>query len=114
MDSGKDSVDLLKQHLDRFGARLGHVLMLDPLRGEDFGILERSGLKEAALALGARIVHIRRLHETVINKIDAGSTRFWAAKNRSAIDGTGLGILERQRVKMWVNHAYEQIEHAGV
>ncbi len=114
MDSGKDSVDLLKKHLDRFGARLGHVLVLNQLRGEDFGILDRSGLKDAALALGAEVVQIRRLHETVINKIDAGSTSFWAAKNRSATDGTGLGILERQRVKMWLNHAYEQIERAGV
>ena len=114
MDSGKDSVDLLKKLLERFGARLGHVLVLNQLRGEDFGTLDRSGLKETALALGAKIVHIRRLHEPVINKIDAGSTSFWAAKNRSAADGTSLGILERQRVKMWLNHAYEQIEGAGL
>ena len=32
MDSGKDSVDLLKKHLDRFGARLGHVLVLNQLQ----------------------------------------------------------------------------------
>ena len=114
MDSGKDSVDLLKKLFDRFGDRLNYVVVLNQLRGDDFGIFERSGEKERAQALNARIISLKRLHEPVINKIDAGSTSFWAAKNRSAADGTSLGILERQRVKMWLNHAYEQIDGVGI
>ena len=57
---------------------------------------------------------LKRLHEPFITKIDAGSTSFWAAKNRSATDDKGLGILERQRVKVWLKHAYEEMARAGV
>jgi hypothetical protein len=110
MDSGRDSVDLLKKVLDRFGSRLNYILVLNQLRGDNFDIFEKSGEKQHALSLHARIVTLRRLHENVINKIDAGSTSFWAAKKRSATEATGLGILERQRVKVWLNHAYEQLD----
>ena len=110
MDSGRDSVDLLKKLLDRFGSRLNYVIVLNQLRGDNFDIFEKSGEKEHVLSLHARIITLRRLHENVINKIDAGSTSFWAAKNKSATETTGLGILERQRVKVWLNHAYEQLD----
>jgi hypothetical protein len=110
MDSGRDSVDLLKKVLDRFGSRLGYIVALNQMRGDNFDIFEKSGEKEHALSLNARFVTLRRLHETVINKIDAGSSSFWAAKNRSAADGAGLGILERQRVKIWLNHIHEQLD----
>ena len=36
MDSGRDSVDLLKKLLDRFGHRLHYVLVRNQLRGDDF------------------------------------------------------------------------------
>src|ERR1700678_4401379 len=49
MDSGKDSVDLLKKLLDRFGARLHYVLVLNQLRGDNFEIFEKSGERERAL-----------------------------------------------------------------
>jgi hypothetical protein len=114
MDSGKDSVDLLRKRLDSFGPRLRHVMVLNQLRGENFELLEQSGLRDSAFALGAKIIPLKRLHETVINKIDAGNTNFWSARNRSENDPNGLGILERQRVKMWLNHAYEQIDSVGV
>lgn len=39
---------------------------------------------------------------------------FWAAKHRSEKDTNGLGLLERQRVKVWLRHAYEGIERVGV
>jgi len=114
MDNGKDSVDLLKKLLDRFGARLNYVIVLNQLRGETFDMFNESGERERALALNARVITLKRLHEPVINKIDAGSTSFWAAKNRSATDLKGLGLLERQRVKLWLRSAYEQIDTLGI
>jgi hypothetical protein len=110
MDSGKDSVDLLKKLLDRFGSRLNYVIVLNQLRGDNFDIYEKSGEKEHARSLHARTFSLKRLHEPVINKIDAGSTSFWAAKNKSTTEASGLGILERQRVKVWLNNAYEQLD----
>jgi hypothetical protein len=107
-------VDLLKKLLDRFGARLNYVLVLNQLRGESFDIFDNSGEKERALGLNAKIISLKRLHEAVITKIDAASTSFWAAKNKSETNVKGLGILERQRVKVWLNSAYEQIDTLGV
>jgi CobQ/CobB/MinD/ParA nucleotide binding domain len=114
MDSGKDSLDLLKKLLDRFGARLNYVIVLNQLRGESFDLLDQSAEKERLRELGATIITLKRLHEPVINKIDAGSTSFWAAKNRSESDSTGLGILERQRVKIWLASAYAELDRAGI
>jgi hypothetical protein len=110
MDSGKDSVDLLKKLFDRFGKRLNYVLVLNQLRSETFDIFYASGERERATDLNARVITLKRLHEPVINKIDAGSTSFWAAKNRSTTEVKGLGLLERQRVKLWLRAAYEQLD----
>ena len=50
------------------------------------------------------------IEHAAVARIDAGSTSFWAAKNRTSTDVAGLGILERQRVKVWLNHAYDQLD----
>ena len=112
MDAGKDSVDLLKRLLDRFGRRVRYVLVRNQLRGDDFGQLERSGEQERALAMGARVIEIRRLHDAVAQKIDAANISFWAARNAAGKEGGALGLMEKQRVKLWLNHAYSQIEAA--
>ena len=114
MDSGRDSVDLLKRLLDRFGQRLHYVLVRNQLRGDDFGQLDRSGELERAKGLGAQVMDLKRLHEAVVQKIDIRNSSFWAARNASAIDGPGLGLMERQRLKMWMSHAYAALETVGV
>ena len=108
MDSGRDSVDLLSRLLDRFGQRVHYVLVRNHLRGDDFGQLDRSGQLERAIGLGARVIDIKRLHEAVVQKIDSRNSSFWSASNR-AVDGPGLGLMERQRLKMWLNHAFGEI-----
>ena len=114
MDSGKDSVDLLKKLLDRFGSRLNYIVVQNQLRGETFEIFDQSEAKAKALELGAKIITLRKLHEPVITKIDKVSSSFWAAQNRSATDPSGLGLLERQRVKVWIRNAYDQLDSVGV
>ena len=114
MDNGKYSVDLLKKLFDRFGNRLNYVIVLNQLRGETFDIFYASGERERATEFNAKVITLKRLHEPVINKIDAGSTSFWAAKNRTTTDLKGLGLLERQRVKLWLRAAYEQIDTVGI
>jgi len=109
MDSGRDSVDLLTRLLDRFGQRVHYVLVKNQLRGDDFGQLERSGQLDRARGLGAKVIDLKRLHDAVVQKIDARNASFWAAKNASAIDGPGLGLMERQRLKLWLNHAFGEI-----
>ena len=110
MDSGKDCVDLLNKLLDQFRARVNYVLVQNQLRDEQFTILESSGVKERALAFDAKVMTLKRLHAPVMTKIDGNSYSFWAAKNKDTESLTALGLLERQRVKIWLNHAYKEIE----
>ena len=113
MDSGRDSVDLLARLLDRFGQRVHYVVVKNQLRGDDFGQLERSGQLERAIGLGASVITIRHLHDPVVHKIDARNASFWAARHGGAIDGPGLGLMERQRLKLWLNHAFAEIARIG-
>lgn len=108
MDSGRDSADLLKKLLDTFGSRLNYVLVQNHIRGDHFDILEASGEKQRALGLHARVIDIKRLHEATMARIDSQSSSFWAATQRT--DEHALGILERQRVKLWLRHAYGEID----
>jgi len=113
MDSGRDSVDLLGKLLDRFGQRLHYVLVLNQLRGDDFGQLERSGLLDRAKGLGAKAIDLKKLHDSVVQKIDARNSSFWAAKHGTSAEGPGLGLMERQRLKMWLGHAFAELSKAG-
>jgi hypothetical protein len=114
MDSGKDCVDLLDKLLTQFNTRLNYVLVQNRLRDEHFTILESSGVKDRALAFDAKVMTLKRLHAPVMTKIDSNSYSFWASKNKDADSLNALGLLERQRVKIWLNHAYGEIESVGV
>lgn len=110
MDSGRDSVDLLRQWLDAFGGRVKLVIVLNEVRGDRFGILEASGERERAESLGASVITLRHLPDTTMQKIDRQSASFWAAANHPDRSATGLGLLERQRVKTWLHRAYAELE----
>jgi len=114
MDAGRDSVDLLRKLLDQFGARLKLVVVLNEVRGDQFDILKTSGELERAQDLGATVISIRRMQDTTMQKIDAQSTSFWAAIQPAEKPITGLGLLERQRVKIWLNKIYEQLDQIAV
>jgi hypothetical protein len=114
MDAGRDSVDLLAKLLDQFGPRLRYVLVRNQLRGDDFSQLDKSGEQSRALALGAQVMNLKHLHDPVVNKIDAANASFWAAKNQTGRDGPGLGMMERQRLKMWLAHAMGEIDRVSV
>ena len=112
MDSGRDSVDLLRRLLDRFGTGLQYVLVRNQVRGADFSGLEQSGEQSRAIGMGAHVVSVRKLNEHIIQKIDAASSSFWQAK-ASDKDSTGLGLMDRQRVKMWLRDVYREIDEVG-
>jgi hypothetical protein len=109
MDSGKDSVDLLQRLLDRYEQRLSYVIVQNQLRGEDFGILKKSGKLERAQGWGAAVIVIKRLQEATVTKIDANSSSFWAASQSEDKSGVRLGLLEKQRLRSWLKNAYEEI-----
>ena len=114
MDSGKDCVDLLDKLLSQFGTQLNYVLVQNQVRDEQFNILEHSGVKDRALAFDAKVMSLKRLHTPVMTKVDSNSYSFWAAKNKDTESSYPLGLLERQRMKIWLNHAYSEISNIGV
>ena len=114
MDAGRDSVDLLARLLDQFGARLHYVLVRNQIRGDDFSQLDKSGEQTRALALGGQVITLKHLHDPVVQKIDAANASFWAAKNVTDKTGPGLGMMERQRLKMWLAHAMAELDKVAV
>jgi CobQ/CobB/MinD/ParA nucleotide binding domain len=114
MDNGFDSVELLRQLLDQFGQKIKLVLVLNQLRGERFEQLETSGQRTRAQQMGASSMPLQRLADATMQKIDANSRSFWAAMNNGAgVDGT-LGLLEQQRLWVWIKRTYEEIDRIGV
>jgi hypothetical protein len=114
MDAGRDSVDLLSRLLDRFGDRLNYVLVLNQLRGDDFSQLERSGQLARAQALGARTMPLKHLQDAVLRKIDAANASFWSARTAPGSEGAKLGLLERQRLRVWLTQVESEFERLGV
>lgn len=113
MDTGRDSVDLLRKLLDTFGGKLDLVVVKNEIRGTDFHQLEQSGELARARELGARVVEIRRLHDATMQKIDGQSSSFWSAIHPTNPSASLVGMLERQRVKSWLNKTYAELERAG-
>lgn len=113
MDAGRDSVDLLRRVLDRFEGRIGHVLVRNALRGDDFRLLDASGLVQRAHALGARELNVRRLPDGIAQRMDGASSSFWAAQQAGGGEGA-LGLMDRQRLKLWRRDITQQLEALGV
>lgn len=108
-DAGKDSVDLLGRLLETYGAGPNYVVVKNLGRGTDFSQLNNSAAMGKALDLGAKVITLGQLHEASMRKIDRQNTSFWGAvHNRSEIDA--LGLLERQRVKLWLKRSYEALD----
>ena len=114
MDSGKDSVDLLDPLFAQYAPNMNYILVLNALRGDNFEIFENSEARKQALELDAKIMPLKRLHPPLMQKIDATSASFWAAKNSVPGSTVKLGLLERHRVKIWLREVYHQLDLLGV
>ncbi len=109
LDDTKDSLATLDDLFAAFGTTVSYVVVLNHGRGSSFALFEASPQKTKAEEHGATVIQLQRLHEASMRKIDRFDTSFWAAINRS--DGeAALGLLERQRVKMWLRRAYQELE----
>ena len=110
MDAGRDSVQLLSAWLDGPGAALPLVLVLNEVRGEQFSLLADSGLQARAEAgpAGARTMRLRKLPDALLQKVDAQGASFWAA-----LQPGPLGLLDRQRLKLWLQRGSADIAALG-
>ena len=108
MDDGMDSLALLGKLLDTYGSNVSYIIVLNHGRGADFTSFHESDIKRRAVELGATIIELRRLHEASMRKIDRLNASFWAAVNHRGTSES-LGLLERQRVKIWLARTYEEL-----
>ena len=107
MDDGADSVTLLSQVLARYASQpVDIVVVQNKGRGEHFERFLQSDTYTQALDQGVALIELPRLHAKLTQKIDFNNSSFWAVAN----DRRLLNIAERQRMKVWLRHAYEQLE----
>lgn len=107
MDDGRDTLTVLDDLLDTFGDTLGYVIVRNHGRGKDFTPFNTSEVCQRAVAANARFFDLGELHTNTMKKIDHLGISFWAAANNK---DAGLGLLERQRVRVWLKNCYKQLE----
>ena len=114
MDDGKDSLSLLSRLLQRYAGRANYVVVLNKGRGENFAPFQQSEAATSLTQLGAPVIELPALHKATMRSIDRLDKSFWSAVNQHNGSETSLGLLERQRVKVWLRESYGQLERIGV
>ncbi len=106
MDDGADSIDLLSVLLGRIDPQSALIVVRNLGRGVDFGAFDRSDARAEALARGAHIIDLPALHAATMGRVDHHNASFWAAANNR----DALGLMDRQRVRVWLRRAYQQLD----
>jgi hypothetical protein len=114
MDDGKDSVAVLSRLLQRYGERANYVVVLNEGRGQDFSLFRQSDANASVVRLAAPVLELPALHKATMLKIDRLDKSFWSALNHRNGSDTSLGMMERQRLKVWLRQAYGQFERIGL
>jgi len=110
MDDGADGIALLDALLDRYGSAAAYVVVKNYGRGKDFSAFESSAAQARAQGMGAAAIDLPDLHAATMRKIDHGSASLWAAAHTR---DCGLGLMDRQRVKVWTNRVYQQLDQVS-
>jgi hypothetical protein len=115
MDDGKDSVAVLSTLLQHFDGRANYIIVLNKGRGEDFSMFRQSEAAASVERLGAPILELPALHKGTMRKIDRLDKSFWSAANyQGEVPEHNLGLMERQRLKVWLRQAYNEFERLGL
>jgi hypothetical protein len=114
LDDGRDSLEMLGRLMDDFGQQVRYVVVLNHGRGARFNAFHASPEKVRAQELGARFIELPKLHEGSMRQVDHSNSSFWSAVNASENGGQLLGILDRQRVKVWLRKVYAELDSLGL
>jgi len=109
MDDGRDCLAMLDRLLHLYGRTVTYVVVQNHGRGSDFSSYKTSPTAALATELGAKVIELRRLHEASMHKIDLHDSSFWSAVNSRGCTGS-LGLLERQRVKIWLQRTFADLD----
>jgi hypothetical protein len=110
LDDGADSLALLAALCDRYDRSAGYVVVKNHGRGKDFSAFDASPIRARTRDLGAAQIDLPELHAGTMRKIDHQCTSLWAAAHNK---DSGLGMMDRQRVKVWMRRVYQQLDQAG-
>ncbi len=110
LDDGADGIALLGALCDRYNRDADYVVVRNYGRGKDFSAFDASAVRSRAEDLGAAVVDLPDLHAATMRKIDHQGTSLWAAAYNK---DSGLGMMDRQRVKVWMRRIYQQLDRVG-
>jgi len=110
LDDGADGIALLAGLCERYQRAAAYVAVRNYGRGRDFSSFDASPVCARARELGALVIDLPELHAGTMRKIDHQGISLWAgAHNRDS----GLGLMDRQRVKVWLRRVYQQLDQVG-
>ena len=107
LDDGADGIRLLDALFERYGSAAAYVVVKNYGRGKDFSTFDASPVQARARQLGAAGLDLPELHAATMRKIDHAGTSLWAATQNGQ---PGLGLMDRQRVRVWSNRVYQQFD----
>lgn len=113
IDDGKDSITTLDRLLDGHGNHARFVIVKNHGRGRDFSLFDGSPVKSKAASLGATILELPALYAPVMQKIDQYDASFWAAAYNPEFAPQAFSRMDRQRLKVWLKAASDQIDRLG-
>lgn len=114
LDDGRDSLEMLGRLMDDFKTEVRYVVVLNHGRGARFDAFHASSQKIRAQELGAKFIELPRLHEGSMRQVDHSNSSFWSAINAGENGGQLLGILDRQRVRVWLRKVYAELDSLGL
>ena len=114
LDDGRDSLEMLGRLLDDFKTETRYVIVLNHGRGARFDAFHASSQKIRAMELGAKIIELSKLHEGSMRQVDHSNSSFWAAIHAAENGDQLLGLLDRQRVKVWLRKIYAELDSLGL
>jgi hypothetical protein len=108
-DGGFASVGEIERALTLFGPAFEHKVVKNLGRSKNFSQFDESKAKHLLDQLGGRTIELPELDAAAMFKVDRLGSSYWGAVHSADVEG-GLKPLERQRVRLWLERSYKQLE----
>lgn len=111
VDGGPDSVNLLNDFLNKYQKQLNIIVAKNQGCGSDFSSIEALPQFTQGELVTAKVrqFYLPGLHAPTMHRIEKLGLSFWAAANLKDSAGEHLGLMERQRSKVWANKAFRAL-----
>lgn len=111
VDDSNDCAMLVDKFLTKYSTLLKCVVVKNAGRGSDFKAVDEAiSLKTNENFNSVEQITLPALHTPTMHRIDKLNFSFWGATNVKDNDKEHLGLMERQRTRVWLKKSYEQIE----